>query len=68
MRSKIVRVAFLGLIFSIFDAGFLGVSELYAQNPKYPYKKYPNRKEGLIKKKQLVAGERLGAIVCQRGE
>jgi len=38
-----------------FDWGNL----LYAQTPQYPYKRYENRKEGLVKSKQLVAGEKL---------
>jgi len=32
---------------------------LYAQTPKYPYRKLDNRKEGIVKSKQLVGGERL---------
>lgn len=37
-------------------------SNLYAQKPRYPYKKYESRKEGIVKKKQLVAGEKLVLI------
>jgi len=34
-------------------------SDVYAQNTKYSFKKYTDRQEGVIKKEQLVAGERL---------
>lgn len=43
-------------------SGFGLANPLYAQ-PKYPYKKYENRKEGIIaNRRQLVAGERLVLI------
>jgi len=35
------------------------VSPLYAQPSKYRYTRYQDRKEGLVKAKQLVAGEKL---------
>jgi hypothetical protein len=34
-------------------------SALYAQNTRYPFKEYADRKEGIIKKATLVAGEKL---------
>jgi len=34
-------------------------SALYAQNTRYPFKEYADRKEGIIKKETLVAGEKL---------
>jgi len=34
----------------------------YAQKVEYPYKKYRDRKEGIIRKKQLVAAEKLVLI------
>lgn len=44
---------------SVIKSGNLSNS-LYAQ--EYPYKKYENRKEGLVPKKTLVAGEKLVLI------
>ncbi len=35
---------------------------LLIQQPEYPYKKYQDRKEGILPKKQLVAGEKLVLI------
>lgn len=32
---------------------------VHAQEPKYPYKAYEDRKEGIVKERQLVAGEKL---------
>jgi len=52
---------FLHLYFSITRSG-ITINTLQAQTPKYPYKKYEDRKEGLIKKKTLVAGEKLVLI------
>lgn len=46
---------------SVIKSGNLNNS-LYAQTPKYPYQRYDNRKEGLIPKKTLVAGEKLVLI------
>ena len=40
----------------------LSGNPLCGQDSKYPYKKYKDRKEGLIKKKKLVAGEKLVLI------
>ncbi len=34
-------------------------NRLYAQTLQYPYKKYENRAEGLVKSRQLVEGEKL---------
>lgn len=40
-------------------------NSLYAQNPtKYPYKNYENRKEGIIKSRQNVAGEQLVLVAA----
>ena len=60
---------FLGVVLSInlfsFEIGidsslFLHTTSfLYAQPQKYPYRRYENRKEGLVTPKQLVAGEKL---------
>jgi hypothetical protein len=36
----------------------------HAQTPKYPYKQYENRKEGIIKSRQLVAGESLVLVAA----
>lgn len=53
-KSSFPIVLFLGLTFCTFDGDLL-----IAQSKNYPYKKYKDRKEGLIKKKTLVAGEKL---------
>ena len=37
-------------------------SRLCAQEDEYPYKKYEDRKEGILKVKELVAGEKLELI------
>ena len=39
-------------------------SDLYAQDNKYAYKLYDDRKEGIIKSNQLVAGERLVLVAA----
>jgi len=48
----VIVIFFLG-------APFLPRNELYAQDRKYPFKDYGDRKEGINRKEQLVAGERL---------
>ncbi|MGH7455276.1 MAG: hypothetical protein ACRENG_28235, partial [bacterium] len=36
--------------------------ELYAQDTRYLFKEYADRKEGIVRKEQLVAGEKLFII------
>ena len=43
-------------------AVFIATSLVSAQEPKYPYKLYDDRKEGIVKERQLVAGEKLVLI------
>lgn len=42
-------------VFTLFDAG----NNLYAQDNRYLYKSYGDRKEGIVRSQQLVKGERL---------
>ena len=56
-----LNLSLLHLDFSITESGNI-INTLQAQTLKYPYKKYEDRKEGLIKKKTLVAGEKLVLI------
>ncbi len=48
------------------EAVLLGdtASNLYAQDNKYAYQQYDDRKEGIIKSSQLVAGERLVLVAA----
>ena len=57
----VLNLSLLHLDFSITKSGNT-INALQAQTLKYPYKKYQDRKEGLIKKKTLVAGEKLVLI------
>jgi hypothetical protein len=68
MKTKVINVilSFICLFifhvdFSIIISGSI-INVLQAQTPTYPYKKYENRKEGLVAKKTLVAGEKLVLI------
>lgn len=70
MKKKIIilitsffflNLSFLHFNFSITKTGN-PKNTLQAQTIEYPYKKYKDRKEGLIKKKTLVAGEKLVLI------
>jgi hypothetical protein len=38
---------------------FIPATVVHAQEPKYPYKAYEDRKEGIVNERQLVAGEKL---------
>ena len=70
MKTKVI-IVILSFIFislfifqvdlSIINSGSI-INVLQAQTPTYPYKKYNNRKEGLVPKKTLVAGEKLVLI------
>lgn len=63
-KFAILSFFFLNLPIFHFDSSIIKsstlINSLYAQ--PYPYKKFENRKEGLIKKKTLVAGEKLVLI------
>ena len=62
----VLNLSLLHLDFSITKSGNT-INALQAQTLKYPYKKYQDRKEGLIKKKTLVAGEKLVLISATFG-
>jgi hypothetical protein len=68
IRNRIARTLQLAAAVSLFggevefsntNGCFDWGSLLYAQTPQYPYKRYENRKEGLVRSKQFVAGEKL---------
>jgi len=66
MRIKIALMIGFSIVASLINGDiylgesyFILRSDLYAQGTKYSFKEYADRKEGIIKKEQLVAGERL---------
>lgn len=49
-----ITVAIIGTL-----GAFVLGDQLYAQIPEYPYKRYQDRKEGIVQPRQQVAGEKL---------
>lgn len=49
-----ITVAIIGTL-----GAFVLGDQLYAQTPEYPYKRYQDRKEGIVQPRQEVSGEKL---------
>lgn len=69
MNQKIFALGFaltLSLIqgSQYFSEAFWHKNSLYAQDNKYPYKQYDDRKEGIVRNGKLVAGEKLALVAA----